>query len=167
MVKRLYIFEGPDGCGKTTAACKLADAIDAKYAHFGPLPEMTQIGEVYARAMLPAYLGYEDVVMDRCWLSEQPYGDAFRGGKNRLSDQEVNRLTNIAKACRTIVIKCRVPWEVCSKVFDSRPEMLKNKSQLRSVYDAYGQLDTNLPTTVYDWTENVNILNFLLKDKSV
>lgn len=164
MTKRLYIFEGPDGCGKTTAATRLADVLEAEYVHSGPLPDLDKIGDVYARAMLPAYLGYQDVVMDRCWMSEMPYGNAFRGGKNRLSAEEIRSLVTMAKKCQAVVIKCLVPWNTCQKVFSSRPEMLKNTRQLNSVYEDYTRLSPDLPTKTYDWTKDGNIVNFLLKD---
>ena len=78
---KLTIFEGPDGGGKTTAAEKYAKETGAQYVHFGPLPHVKDsLARVYVEAMMPAILGLQDVVFDRSWLSEIPYGTAFRGG---------------------------------------------------------------------------------------
>ena len=63
--RRLTIFEGPDGSGKSTAAQAYAEATKAKYVHFPALPQVDKsLGRIYVEAMLPALLGYQDVVFD-------------------------------------------------------------------------------------------------------
>ena len=81
--KKLTIFEGVDGSGKTVAAKRYADEICARYIHFGPFTRVTDgLARMYAEAMLLAVIGYQNVVFDRSWLSEGPYGLVMRGGRS-------------------------------------------------------------------------------------
>lgn len=136
---KLTIFEGPDGSGKTTLAKAYAEATGAIYTHLGPFPRVTSgLARLYVEAMLPAVLRYTDVVMDRCWLSELPYGHAFRFGADRLGVQ-VRLLERLAWRCETMVVQCCRSWEDTLACFRSRKgaEMLEREDQLREVFDYY------------------------------
>lgn len=153
--KKLTIFEGPDGAGKSTAAKSFALATGARYVHFGPLQLVDKgLGRMYIEAMLPALLGYQDVVFDRCWLSEIPYGVVFRGGKNRLPHAYVRMLERVAMRCQTVVVMCQPPRETVIANYKSRKglEMLENEEQLTQVYDLYLETKTSLPWVRYDYT---------------
>jgi hypothetical protein len=104
--------------------------------------------------MLPALLGYEDVVLDRCWLSEPIYGAAFRGGRDRLGAVGRRMLERVTLRCQCAVIVCRPPWDECLKAYRSRKgdEYLETEKQLRDVYDRYASLTTALPCFEHDWT---------------
>lgn len=152
---KLTIFEGPDGSGKTTAAQAYAELTGAKYVHFPALPKVTYgLARMYVEAMLPALQGYQDVVFDRCWLSELPYGMAFRHGKLRLSAIQNRMLERLAMRCGAVVVRCLPSWEVVkSNYLDRRHlEMLENEDQLREVYDIYKAARTGLPSVKYDYT---------------
>jgi len=152
---RLTIFEGPDGAGKTTAAKLYAEATKARYVHFPALPMVTRgLGRLYVEAMLPAILGFQPVVLDRCWLSEQPYGIAFRDGKDRLGAATCWMLERLALRCGAVVIKCRPAWETVQANYQARraTEMLKDERQLKLVYDLYTAQRTDLPEIHYDYT---------------
>lgn len=155
--KRLTIFEGPDGSGKSTAAQCFAELTGARYVHFPALPSVGkgQLARLYVEAMLPALLGYQDVVFDRCWLSEVPYGQAFRGGLDRLGPDSVRMLERLALRCGAVVIQCQPPVETCIANFLSRKgeEYLKSVEQLRMVYDGYTWQYTTLPRYTYDYTQ--------------
>lgn len=155
--KRLTIFEGPDGAGKTTAALKFAADTGARYVHFGPLFHVsTGVARMYVEAMMPALLGYQDVVFDRSWLSEKPYGDAFRQGQDRMGPWGRAMLERLAMRCATIVVKCDPGWDTIINSYENRgdrEEMLTNGKQLWEVYDAYDKMKTSLLTLRYNFTD--------------
>lgn len=154
---KLTIFEGPDGGGKSTAAQTYAKASGAHYVHFASLPRVSRnLGRMYVEAMLPALLGYQDVVFDRCWLSELPYGVAFREGRDRLTAAGRRMLERLAMRCGAVVVRCQPEWETVRANFLSRKniEMLDNDSQLKTVYDLYAEQVTDLPELVYDYTQD-------------
>ena len=152
---RVTIFEGPDGSGKTTLARAFAEVTGARYVHCGPLPSLTRgLARIYAEAMLPAALGYQDVVLDRCWLSERPYGETFRGGVDRLGRASVRMLERLALRCGAVVVRCLPPYEHVLRSYRARraKEMLETEPQLRQVYEAYARLTTDLPMFMWDFT---------------
>lgn len=159
--RNLTIFEGPDGSGKSTAAQRYAEETGAKYVHFPALPRVSGRGlaRMYVEAMLPALYGYQDVVFDRCWLSEEPYGSVFRPDQPLRTDEAINRmLDRVAMRCGAQVIYCLPPLENCLDTFRRRKgeEMLDREDQLVKVYNAYeAQLHsgTHLPVLHYDFTQ--------------
>lgn len=154
--RKLTIFEGPDGGGKSTAAQTYAKATGARYVHFASLPRVSKsLGRMYVEAMLPALLGYQDVVFDRCWLSEMPYGVAFREGEDRLNNASRRMLERLAMRCGAVVVKCQPAWETVKANYLSRKhiEMLDNEHQLKTVYDLYAAQPTDLPMLDYDYTK--------------
>lgn len=159
----LTIFEGPDGGGKSTDAQAYAEATGARYVHFSSLPRVTArgLGRMYLEAMLPALHGYQSVVFDRCWLSEQPYGSVFRPHQPLRVDKAAQRmLERVAMRCNARVIYCLPGLDVCLDTFRSRKgeEMLDREEQLEAVYRHYDlQVDyaqTHLPFSVYDRTKH-------------
>jgi thymidylate kinase len=152
--KNVTIFEGCDGSGKTTVAQTYAESTDAKYVHFPALPQVTRgLARMYVEAMLPALLGYQDVVLDRCWLSETPYGEAFREGQDRLTQACRRMLERLAYRCGAVAVLCQPKWDVVKENYRKRKalEMLKNETQLRQVYDLYRTQGTALPLVPFDY----------------
>lgn len=155
--KKLTIFEGPDGSGKSAAAQKYAELTGARYVHFSALPRVGKsLGRIYVEAMLPALLGYQDVVFDRSWLSELPYGVAFREGKDRLTPASRRMLERLAMRCGAVVVRCDPGWEAVKANYLSRKhiEMLDNEHQLKTVYDLYAEQTTDLPELVYNYADH-------------
>lgn len=155
---KLYIFEGCDGCGKTTAAKQFAADIDARYVHFPALPRVKRgLARMYVEAMLPALLGYQSVVFDRSWLSETPYGQVFREGLDRLTLADRRMLERLAMRCGGVVIHCRTTWKHVVENYRRRKgqEMLRNEAQLKDVYTLYNKLKTHLPLLSYDFQMDV------------
>lgn len=152
--KNLTIFEGPDGSGKTTQARRFARRTDAKYVHFGAMTNVDGEGliRMYVEAMLPALLGYQDIVFDRSWLSEEPYGKAYRGGVLRLNDHQLDILERLAMKCGAVVVRCKPSWETVKTNFSSgRPEYLDTVDQLKEVYDTYSTQVSSLPQIIYNY----------------
>lgn len=158
--RSVTIFEGPDGGGKSFAAQWYAQVTNARYVHLGPFPaiQTAQLGRLYVEALLPALLGYQDVVLDRCWLSEEPYGLAFRNGALRLARAHERMLARLAWRCGAVLVLCLPTFETCVGNWGRRrrEELLKSEAQLRAVHDWYGaaaeteRLDLN--TVLYDYT---------------
>lgn len=153
--RKLTIFEGCDGSGKSTAAKAFAQATGAKYVHFAALPRVsTGLARMYIEAMLPALLGYQDVVFDRCWISENPYGTVFRDGHDRLGDTSRRILERVALRCGAVLIECNPGWESVKQSYMSRRhlEMLDDVDQLKGVFDLYELTSSDLPIVHYDYT---------------
>ena len=157
ITKPIIILEGPDGGGKTTLGKRLAEQLGYRYVHSGPFKTVTHgLGRLSMEAMLPALLGYQGVVMDRAWLSELPYGIAFRGGLDRLGDVQRAMLDRVALRCGAIVVMCMPSWDNVEASYKARKakEMLENVDQLRQVYDIYANHELNstaLPTHRYNY----------------
>jgi thymidylate kinase len=152
---RLIIFEGPDGSGKSSFAKEYAAKHGAQYVHFPALPRVNKgLGRMYVEAMLPALLGYQDVVFDRCWLSELPYGVAFREGYDRLGVASRRMLERLALRCNAVVIRCNPGWELVKTNYMARKhlEMLDNVEQLQEVYNGYMAMNTALRTVEFNYT---------------
>ncbi len=158
---RLTIFEGVDGSGKTTAAVRFAEETGARYVHFGPEKSIKRgLMRLYIEAMVPALLGYQDVVFDRSWHSEIPYADAFRGGDRRLDVTANRMLDRLAARCATVLVLCDPGIEPVLASFRSgRDEYLQHEEQLLEVYRAYKDMLWGTPYGVvhydYDYTRDV------------
>lgn len=153
--KNITIFEGPDGGGKSTLASRYAFETKAMYVHFPQLPDVSEmLARCYIEAMMPALLGHQDVVLDRCWLSEKPYGDVFRNGEYRLQPNAENVLERLAMRCGAVVVMCMPEFQTISNNWSVREEieMLDDLNQLRFVYDEYQKVTTSLPSFKYDYT---------------
>lgn len=162
--KRLVILEGPDGAGKSTLAARLVKDLDARYVHLGPLPGVSQgLARFYLEAMLPALLGYQNVVMDRSWISEPIYGDVHRGGEDRVGPIYARMLERVALRCDPLLVLCLPDLPTCTANYRARKgqELLRHEEDLASVWRAYRQLlhaqrstwALALPTTVYDYAQ--------------
>ena len=153
----IIIFEGPDGGGKTTTAKALAEVMKAKYMHLGSFSGVWQnLPNMYVEAMMPAVQGLSCVVLDRSWLSEVPYGRAFRGGADRIGVESRRMLERLAMRCPVVVVKMFPPFETIVETFKRRRhvEMLDNEAQLRIVHDWYKDgWTTDLPTIDHDYTD--------------
>ena len=152
---QLTIFEGPDGAGKSTAAQAFAQLSGARYVHLSAMPEVDDgLARMYVEAMLPALLGHQPVVLDRCWLSERPYGVAYRDGRDRLGLPAKRMLERLALRCNPVVVLCDPGWELIERSFRRRKaqEMLQDTEQLRVVHQLYQVPGTCLPTVLYDYT---------------
>jgi thymidylate kinase len=154
--RKLTIFEGPDGGGKTHAARAYAAATGARYVHMGAFPGAgSGLARLYAEAMMPAVLGLQDVVMDRCWVSEPIYGAVHRGGADRIGWRR-RPLERLALRCAAAVVLCVPDWEVVERSYLARrdDEMLADTEALHRVYQGYRDLGPDslcLDGHVHDW----------------
>lgn len=143
--------------GKTTLAKHLADALGAVYVHSGRYPHLHKsLARTYMEAMLPALLGYQPVVMDRSWLSELPYGLAYRGGQLRLVNEDVRMLERVALRCNPMVVMCNPGLKVLKENFKdkTKDEYLPNEEKLLEVAQHYESQYTALPQLFYNYAED-------------
>lgn len=157
---RVTIFEGPDGAGKSTIAEEYAKRTGARYFHHGPYKRLGWPGlsRMFVESMMPALLGHEDVVLDRCWVSEPIYADAFRQGKDRVGMARSRQLDRLAMRCGAVIVKCLPPWAHVKSSFTGRQadEYLDNEQQLLRVYGDYSHdLNTHLHEVEYDYTKSL------------
>lgn len=145
-LKQLTIFEGPDGGGKTTAAKLHNPGKGRQYYHMGPFSNIEHgLSKEYADVMLPAIFGHSDVIMDRSWISEVPYGLVYRNGKDRIGNEARQLLEWFAHHCVTLVVLCLPPLEVVMENFSKKSQYLDSVEQLKLVYDWY---DTKFHTSL-------------------
>lgn len=163
--RNLTIFEGCDGGGKSTAAKAYAEMTGARYVHFSAMPRVAQgLPRMYVEAMMPALLGHQDVVFDRCWLSEAPYGSVFREGGDRIGVAGNRMLERLAMRCGAVVVMCNPGWEATRASYLKRRhmEMLDSTAQLEAVFNIYvEQVQTDLPRIDFNYQLD-NIQQFAL-----
>lgn len=173
--KRLIIFEGPDCAGKTTLMREFKNSmLDTTEVHHGPYPRLTaaHLPRYYVDGMMPLLHQYENMLMDRSWLSESIYGRVFRGGVDRVGMTARRHLERMAMRHGAVVVLCLPPWEKVKEQWlkrknaDSDAEYLDKIEQLEQVYNLYTHLriDTDLPIVHYDYTVHGSQLT-LLKDE--
>lgn len=172
-MKKITIFEGCDGSGKTTAAKAFAEKTGALYVHCGPFNGVTDnLARFYVDAIMPAIMGFQDVVLDRSWHSERPYGVAYRDGNVRLSNHDIRVLERLSMRCDPVLVYCNPGWGVVSENFAARKglEMLKDSAQLLTVFNIYDEILSlesstryGIPIHAYDYTQsallNVDLIN--------
>lgn len=166
LCKKLTIFEGCDGSGKSTAAKEYAARTGARYIHMDSAKNVVDnYYRINVDAMIPALLGYQDVVLDRSWLSETPYGNVYRNGLYRLDfgntvgDHDAFILERIAMRCGALVVYCDPGLEAIEKVWHTgREEMLDNIDQLRAVYHEYSNMVTSLSVVNYNWQKDPKLV---------
>lgn len=158
--KYLTIFEGVDGSGKSTAARDYARQTGALYVHCGPFPGIgdSQLARFYAEAMMPAILGYQDVVMDRSWISEAIYGTVHRQHDRVAIGARL--LERLAWRCSAVLVHCHPPYDVVLKNWAARKgdEYLQQEQSLRRVYAGYQAGQDLVPlsslnTVTHDYTK--------------
>jgi hypothetical protein len=154
----ITIFEGPDCSGKTTAAKAYAEMTGALYVHAGAMPRVTgeNLFRAHMESMMPALLGIKAVVLDRFHKSEAVYGELTRG-TNRLTYMHCALLDRAALRCGAVQVNCMTSWDLTKSIFNVRrtEEMLDNDSQLRLIWNAYGNYGNfthNIPELEYDFT---------------
>lgn len=173
MAAPLIILEGADASGKSTLAAQLQEAIpNAYYVHMSDHSNVKKgLCRMYVEAIMPAVLGHRPVIMDRCWLSEEPYCRAFRPNEAPRHDDADNRmLERLALTCDPLVVFCDPGWETIKKHFverkglDPDSEYLDNAFQLQVVRSYYpkGLLRSHLPAVRYNWQKDTGMLAALV-----
>lgn len=157
--KTITIFEGPDGSGKTTLAKQYASNTGALYVHFDALYGVQNIHKYFMEAMMPALLGYQSVVLDRCWHSGPIYDLVFRNmepEEGRQNTEICALLDRAASFCNAVYVKCLPPEDTCINNWKSRldSELVKSEGKMRAIHKLYRLQDKSvcLPLVVSNYT---------------
>lgn len=163
MSRRIFLLEGVDCSGKSSAAARLAKHLRSEGRrvvtfHHGPHLQVKKgLARLYVESALPALLGHADVILDRCWLSELPYGVSYRG-TDRLGTAQRRMLERIFMRGETVVIYCDPGWARVSEAYLARKgeEYVDSLQQLEVIYNLYRTelQHTSLPVLRYDYTVN-------------
>jgi thymidylate kinase len=149
-MKKVIILEGPDGGGKTTLASWLHNTHGYVIVKTGP-PGPGDVNAAYT-AVLNAAIGRPDkTVFDRLHLGEAIYGPLLRG-VDRMGADGLALIEQIIADNNVQLIICCPPWNVLVDGWRAKDDLLKNESQLRTVYNRYVEEAKRLKLAVYDWT---------------
>lgn len=168
----IIIVEGADCSGKSTLASQLCAAFpELQYVHFSNLKNVRRsLARMYVEAAMPAIIGHQPVLMDRCWLSELPYGKVFRPKYNlRVDCADIRMIERLMLTCDPMVIYCEPDWQIVRKCFIERQEgeYLESVHQLYKVRTMYrnSMHQTHLDVIQYDWTSTnpMDIVNIVQK----
>jgi thymidylate kinase len=171
--RKLLIVEGPDGCGKTTLIEALRRRLQSKVIHHGAYIGEKEIAHHFMKSMWPAFTGKQNIILDRCWLSDRPYAAYYRKEMSRVHWVDKQRmLERVALSCEACVILCLPPISVARENFTkqlkkggeylSGHQRLKDhEKNLEAVatwekiyhdYDTVVPAITDLPVVRYDYT---------------
>lgn len=111
----IIIIEGPDGSGKSTLAKNLSRTTGLPIVHMDK-PDKYEDGD----SMYTKYRSYleQDVILDRCWISEAIYGPIMRG-KSLLTEEHLHYLNAQLNSIPHMIIFCtghiKTLWERCNR----------------------------------------------------
>lgn len=142
----IVLIEGADAAGKTTLANHLRERYGARYLHS---IVRRDIWRWHLGALRSALRMADDelVILDRHWLSEQAYGQVFRGGPaydaaTRCFDRVLQRAGAITVLCAPLDIKRQLDRHGDLKT--KRPEKFDNIERVARLY-----LDLRLGNTAH------------------
>jgi thymidylate kinase len=160
---KLVIIEGPDGAGKTTLMHKLVEHCARKgttiVEHHGyeATKELNddQLFKYYLKQLASPLMEQSVTILDRCWISEVIYGQAYRN-TSRISHERMRILDQIAKTVNGIFVHCSAPYDVCSKNLNARrKESWENNEKHHEVWRKYyywSCVGSLVPMISYDFT---------------
>lgn len=77
----IIVVDGPDGTGKTTLCNQIVDKWGAQYLHLTyRFKDKMSFYHMAALRLALRWSQYKPVIIDRWWMSELVYAQAFRGG---------------------------------------------------------------------------------------
>lgn len=145
MTQRVYIFEGPDGVGKTTTAKRFAESLSLPYFKFSQEENYWREGKFkqaleFDQTYLVQFLEQTkmSVIIDRAWPSELVYSTVYGRETNR--ELLISLDERYAKMGACIV--------VCNKreFIDHPPDKLVDSSRLMDLRDEYSAFSTYCTT---------------------
>ena len=153
-----FLLEGADGTGKTTLAGALQQKYSAKYLHFS-VPDSHPIAYWMEHGLSEYPGGSNNVVIDRLHLSEEAYGEVYRGGSG-LSSHEFWLLEGWLWARNTVLVLCHADWgDMQANQAKAESQIYHNEQQM-DVASQFALLahKTSLPLVFYNYKRD----NFVL-----
>jgi len=142
-----FIFEGPDGAGKSFIALEFSRAVNLPIHHFGGPPKSTK--EIYMRAKFIEQS--VDIIFDRVpIISDQIYGPIIRGDSSVFTDEDFPRLSNYT------IIYCRPSLETIlsvsleAKMHKSQKHTDKVKGNIINIVAAYDHIMRKIPHITFN-----------------
>lgn len=157
MLNGLILLEGADGTGKTTLAKFLVERYGGHYIHL-TYRYPNNMFEYHAAALHRAVKLSESrlVVLDRQWVSESLYAEAYRGGTKwphmgRLFDRVMLKHAGLYVFCLADSLTTHA--ERFEKLKTERPELFDNATKVASLYERLYWGDDQFPGYGYarDW----------------
>lgn len=163
----IIILEGPDGAGKSVLARTLQVRLAREgwtvfMQHHGPYPSLKDPSLYYLASMrrrMHTRQARYAVILDRSWLSEPVYGQALRGGIDRVGVASRRMLERVALKAGTLVILCYPAYDVCLRNWAARRalELVVEDRAMRVIYNLYApdkvRERTSLPVLTYDYAD--------------
>lgn len=137
---KTFIFEGPDGCGKTTAIQTLIEMFgpgNSIRTHNGLYKSPTAAFESFRSQLHDAGNRDKFTLIDRLHLSEIFYGNILRN--KTMSDEQFIELESIIKEINVITILCLPKYETAHYNWSSRldEEHVKKEKSYKEIYEMY------------------------------
>lgn len=159
----IIVLEGPDGAGKTTLARDLEKMLGARYLHLTyRWPTKMNLYHYAAIRVVAHWAQHSPVILDRWWVSEIVYADAYRGGSKFIKSHFT--LNYIADMIGAVYVMClpkdRERYLAHYNVLKGKREEMYNEG-LERVYDGYtdfyeSYLSLKENVCIYDMFENFN-----------
>ena len=156
----IIVVDGPDGCGKSTLAKRLAHELDFEYRHTWQPPCTDGNPFKHYLDILIKYM-MEDVVLDRGVLDELVYPKILNRPTN-VTKKGAQSLTDLAKLNGGTTIICLPLWEACRDNWRKNwhTEFLRSEVHLFQSWDLFKQIQEEFHLIRFSYTEET-IENFL------
>ena len=159
----LVILDGPDGVGKTTLGKELAERFGGKYFHLTYRFKKNMFAYHTAVLYRAARLSTTQlVVIDRLWLSEICYANAYRGGSQwplmwRMMERVIHKICGIHVVC--LPVNPREYLEHYARLKETRNELFSDTLPVYlEYYHQYQRMKTWSHVLRYDmFSDNVDV----------
>lgn len=171
----LVILEGPDGSGKSTLASTLKAQYNAEVVHHHAYKgyNSEELMKTFLESLLPVLCSERNnLILDRCWVSEEIYAEEYRNEKPRITEWQSDRLNLITRLCKSVLVLCVPPYDIAFRNWSdpTRDELVKDHKDYEAVYHRYKNSQfyrPGIPTFTYDYTKDycedlIKQLNFMV-----
>lgn len=158
----IIILEGPDGCGKSTLAAQLHEAIDdSVIVKFGQ-PTLECPFEEYEKTLYPHIEAGKTIICDRLHWGERVYGPLLRG-HDRLGNDAAWRHVELFLAAHGAFVVVPLVWDgELQRRLTLRGDDLITLEQVSEITASYNEIilnDTMLDVICPSFDEFNNVLN--------
>lgn len=144
-----FIFEGPDGAGKSFTALEVSRVVNLPIHHFGGPPESDD--EILERVK---FIGEADnMIFDRIpWISDQIYGPLIRGTDSIFQNMKLPPMKFPIIYCRPS-LKTILSVSLEAKAHKSQEHTDKVKQKILDIVRAYDIIMCKIPHITFNRDE--------------